>query len=497
MNALTGLIALPLFAAGVAYVLNSNRAARMLLVFGGVGHFVLSVLCVSLGLGRDGVWLALDPPGAFFLLITSVLFLAVSAHTAIWLDRDRRLSLSPFDAAHKGSGRMPERLFVPCMLGFLAMMSMVICSRNFGLLWVAMEATTLVSAPLLCFHRSDRSLEAMWKYLLVCSVGIGLALFGCMLLATSAKFIQGAEVGLGFDELFDAAPNLHHGWLKMAFVFMLAGFGAKMGLAPFHTWLPDAHSEAPAPISALLSGSLLNCAFLGVLRIRQVCVGAGIADFCSPFLIALGLLSLLVAAAFIVGQLDYKRLLAYSSVEHIGVATLGIGLGGDAVFGSLYHLLNHSLTKGMLFMLAGNLLLRYGTRAIGEVRGAIRAAPWTAVLLLAGLLAITATPPFGLFISEFTILSVAIKSGHFLVAGLYLLLLAVAFAGMSFAFVKMLFGEPSPSVSSQGQAETALRSESPSLLAAPLLLGLATLVLGVWLPGPLAQIVNSAIDALG
>ena len=496
MNIIAGLVALPLLAAGISYSLNSNRAARILLIVGAGFHLLFSMLClVGEPFAEVGDWLALDAPGSLFLLITSVLFMAAAVQTAVWLGRDRQLGVNGYDKAHQGSGRMPERIFVPCMLAFLSMMTLVICSRHFGILWVSVEATTLASAPLICFHRSDRSLEAMWKYLLVCSVGIGLALFGSMLLAAAGKFA--GDVGLGLDELLTAAPALHQGWLKMAFVFMLAGYGAKMGLAPFHTWLPDAHSEAPATVSALLSGSLLNCAFLAMLRIREVCIAAGIGDFCQPFLIALGLLSLLVAAAFIVGQLDFKRLLAYSSVEHMGIAALGIGIGGDAVFGSVYHLLNHSLTKGMLFMLAGNLLLRYGTRNIADVRGAIKASPWTGALWLAGLLAITGTPPFGLFISEFTILSAAMKGGYFIVAALYLLLLAVAFAGLSLAFLRMAFGAPSPHLAAQGAGETALRSESPWLVAAPLTLGLATLVLGVWLPAPLGRLINAVMLTLG
>ena len=497
MNIIAGLVALPLLAGGISYSLNSNRAARLLLVLGAATHLILTIIClVGEPFAEVGDWLALDAPGCLFLLLTSILFMATAIQSAAWLGRDRQLGIAGYDNAHKGSGRMPERTFVPCLLAFLSMMTLVICSRHFGILWVSMEATTLASAPLICFHRSDRSLEAMWKYLLVCSVGIGLALFGSMLLAASAKF-AGDGIGLGLDELLTAGPTLHQGWLKMAFVFMLAGYGAKMGLAPFHTWLPDAHSEAPATVSALLSGSLLNCAFLGMLRIREVCVAANIGDFCQPFLIALGLLSLLVAAAFIIGQTDYTRLLAYSSVEHMGIAALGIGIGGDAVFGSIYQLLNHTLTKGMLFMLAGNLLLRYGTRNIADVRGAIKAAPWTGALWLAGLLAITGTPPFGLFISEFSILAAAFKDGHFIVATLFLVLLAVAFAGLSLAFLRMAFGEPSPQIAAQGAAETALRSESPWLLAAPLTLGLATLILGIWLPEPLGRLINAVMLSLG
>ncbi len=491
------LIGFPLLAALLAYRLNSNRAARAILALSALAHFCISAYCLVKPPELESrYWLGLDPAGAFFLFMTSLLFLAVSLHSAFWLERERAIAHSGGDAAHKGAVKMPERIFIPCLLLFLSTMTLVVCSRHFGLLWVAVEATTLASAPLICFQRTNRSLEAMWKYLLICSVGIGLALFGSLMLSVAGQF-GGPEPGLSLASLMENAGHLHHGWLKTAFVLLLVGYGVKMGLAPFHTWLPDAHSEAPSIVSALLSGSLLNCAFLGILRAREVCVAAGLELFCQKLLIALGLLSLLVAAAFIVRQADYKRLLAYSSVEHMGIAAIGAGIGGEGLFGSLYHLMNHTLAKGMLFMLAGNILMRYGTRSVHEVKGVLRALPGTGALWLLGLLAITGTPPFGLFISEFAILKAALKGGHYFTAIAFLALLGVAFAGLAYVFLNMAFGARPERFHDGSPLESSVRNDRFAVLAAPAALCLLAILLGVWLPAPLSELLHLITRTLG
>ncbi len=215
---------------------------------------------------------------------------------------------------------------------------------------VGVETTTLASAPLIYFHRHQRSLEATWKYLMICSVGIALALMGNILLSISMVGSDTRGGTMLLADLLAAAPGMQPFWLKAAFIFLLVGYGTKMGLAPMHNWLPDAHSESPSLVSALLSGALLNCAFLGILRAHQICTAAGIADFSSDLLVFFGLLSMVMAAIFIVGQGDYKRLLAYSSVEHMGILALGVGIGGGAAFGAMFHAVNHSLTKAGLFL---------------------------------------------------------------------------------------------------------------------------------------------------
>jgi hydrogenase-4 component F len=380
---------------------------------------------------------------------------------------------------------VPERLFVACMLAFLAAMTLVTLSQHFALLWVAVEATTLFSAPLIYFHRHHRSLEAAWKYLLIASVGIALALLGTFLLAIAS---QGA--GLGLDQMLNSTLSAQPGWLKAAFILLLVGYGTKMGLAPLHTWLPDAHSEAPSLVSALMSGALLNCAFLGILRAYQVLASAGLQPFAQGLLLLMGLLSMAVAAVFIIRQTDYKRMLAYSSVEHMGILAVGISAGGPAVFGAMLHAVNHSVAKGLLFFVAGNALALYHSTGMRQVRGMLRSLPISGPLWIAGLFAVTGSPPFGAFISEFTILQGTFARQGFLVTSLFLGCLVAAFCGMASAVLKMAQGvepwEPSRP-----------RREALLAVAPPLALAAVALLLGVYLPPDLERLLEGASQLLG
>ncbi|NCC52843.1 MAG: NADH dehydrogenase FAD-containing subunit, partial [Spartobacteria bacterium] len=297
------LILLPAMAGIAAFFIPAPRWSRRLLLTTAVCHPALLVPFWATGLPAANTdWFQLDGIGLLFLSIISLLFLAATVSATVYLPQQ----------ASTG-GHMRESTFTGCLLFFLATMSFVCLCRDFGLLWIGVEATTLASAPLIFFHRNNRSLEATWKYLLICSVGIALALMGNLFLTVSAQYaLCGREASLWIPHLMEIAPRLNGPWLKAAFVFLLIGYGTKMGLAPMHTWLPDAHSEAPSLVSALLSGALLNCAFLGILRAFALCVATGEAAFAKDLLLVLGLLSLLVAAVFILGQTDYKRMLAYS-----------------------------------------------------------------------------------------------------------------------------------------------------------------------------------------
>ena len=385
-----------------------------------------------------GEWaLGVDRISVVILILTTLLFLLVSLHIHRWLP----MEMAAHAAAHhtRMTALLRPNHLGAFLLAFLAMMLLVILARNLGLFWVALEATTLVSAPLIAFHRSQHSLEAMWKYLLICSVGIALALFGTMLLMAATP---SAEDGLYFDHLKTISDSLRPGWFQTAFIFALAGYGTKMGLAPFHTWLPDAHSEAPGPVSALLSGALLNCAFLGIIRFHEI-APVQLRGFCSQLLIALGLLSLLVAAFLILRQDDYKRMLAYSSVEHMGLAAILWGLGAAEI--TLFHLGGHSLIKMMLFLLAGDLLLGCGTRSIASVGGLLRTMPRHAWLWMAGIFFICGTPPSPLFVTEWML----VQAAPLWLGGLVLTLLFVIFAGMSWIALKMIGGpaaEPTPAM---------------------------------------------------
>jgi hydrogenase-4 component F len=491
MRMLAALFLIPALAGLAAFVIRPHGLRRALLLAVALSHAGLTAQawrCPPKP-ALDGL-LNLDELGLLFLSITSALFLAAAFYGVGYLSREKPGRRRDFDQGFPFVNA-PEAVFTGCLLLFLAMMTLVSLSGHLGLSWVAVEATTLASAPLIYFHRHHRSLEATWKYLLICSVGIALALLGIFLTAVAATGPAGATISLLTEELVRRGAHLNPAWLKLSFVFLIVGYGTKMGLAPLHTWLPDAHSESPSVVSALLSGALLNCAFLSILRSYQVLVAAGCAAFGQELLVLLGLVSMGVAAVFIVGQQDYKRLLAYSSVEHVGILALGVGLGGVGAFGAMFHAVNHSLTKAMLFLVAGNLLAAYGTKSCREIRGALHVLPVTAALWLAGFLAITGSPPFGAFLSEFTVLKAALDQGRGGVAVLYLGFLGVIFVGMAGIFLRMAQGQ-----SSLPAAQRPVRERALSLIP-PAALGVAVLILGIWVPGPLLGLLHRAAKALG
>ena len=477
---------LPFLAGLAAFAIRHDPARRALLVAAAAGR---RALVAAAGLATPppllGGWIQLDAPGLLFLTIASILFFAVTLYALQYLAHGH----APLAPRAGDRPDAPEAILTGCLLLFLAAMTLVCVSHHLVLLWVAVEATTLASAPLVYYHRHHRSLEAAWKYLMIGSIGIALALLGNFMLAVAGAGAAGPGPPLLLSRLISAAPSLHPVWLQAAFIFLLVGYGTKMGLAPMHTWLPDAHSEAPSIVSALLSGALLNCAFLGILRAHQVCIAAGLAGFSSSLLVLFGLLSILFATVFILGQPNFKRMLAYSSVEHMGILALGIGLGAGGVFGAFWHALNHSFAKAMLFLAAGNILARYGTQHAGAVRGLGRALPFTGALWMIGFLAIVGTPPFGTFFSEFAILQAAFAQGRPVIAILYVLLLALIFVAMASVFLRMLQGDPE---SSPAPARERLLSWLP-----PAALGALALIAGLWIPAPLAALLHDAARLLG
>lgn len=481
---------LPSAAGALAYVLRPDRWRRALLVSAAACHAALTgAAWVREPAPVLGGWLALDAVGLLMLSITSGLFLVCAIYAVGYLRREGRGARPDLDEGFLFDNA-PEATFTACLLFFLASMTLVTVSQRFGLLWVAIEATTLVSAPLIYYHRHHRSLEATWKYLLICSVGIAIALLGNFFLAVAAAGSGDTSLPLVVQDVVRGAAGLDRTWLKGALILFLVGYGTKMGLAPLHTWLPDAHSEAPSVVSALLSGALLNCAFLGILRVQQVCVAAGVAEFGQQLLVVFGLLSMAVAAVFIPGQPDYKRLLAYSSIEHMGILALGVGVAGTATFGALLHAVGHSATKAMLFLAAGNILAAYGSKSTRDVRGVLRVLPVTGTLWVLGLFAITGSPPFGPFLSEFTILRGMLVQGHPAIAATFLALLAVIFVGMAGVVLEMAQGIP-PSHTPRSRREP-LSSTVPAVL-----LAVVALAIGVYVPPSLCSIIERAAHVLG
>jgi hydrogenase-4 component F len=369
---------------------------------------------------------------------------------------------------------------------FVFTMLVAVSTSNLGVMWVAIEATTVTSALLIPLHGTKASVDASWKYLLIGSVGIALAFAGTVLAyvdfaATGADI----NVALHWTVLRDAAAALHPQVARLAFVFLLVGFGTKAGLAPTHTWLPDAHSEAPSPLSAMMSGVLLAVALYAILRwkaIVDVAVGSAFSD---SLLIVVGTATVVVGSLSLLAQTHFKRLLAFSSIEHVGLACFGLALGPLGVFAALLHVTGHALAKSAVFLLAGRVLERYGTGTIGGVRGLLATAPHTAVLFAAGVFALGGLPPFSLFVSEILIVRAGWAAGHPLLTGVVLVLLLVAFGSLLVQVHRMLFGEADPAVVAGERSGVAL-----TLLAIPIAL---LLWLGVSVPPPLEALLNHAV----
>jgi hydrogenase-4 component F len=375
------------------------------------------------------------------------------------------------------------RIFVNA---FALMMLVAVTTNNVGFMWVAIEATTVTSAIVIPLNRTKASVEASWKYLLICSVGIALAFAGTVLayfdFVSTAGHVPDA---LNWTVLRAAAPSLHPELMQLAFAFILVGYGTKAGLAPMHTWLPDAHSEAPAPMSAMMSGVLLAVAMYAVARWKAVVDATLTSEFTSNLLITAGLLSLVIGALSLVIQRHYKRMLAYSSVEHIGLVSIGLGLGPLGAFAAILHLVNHAVAKSMAFLLAGRILHRYESSEIARVSGLLRVMPWTGSLFAIGVLALVGLPPFGLFVSEFLLVRAAIATGHFWLAAAVLVLVLIAFVSLFNHLNRMLYG-PAPDGVAVGEAA------SWSTLA---LAGCAavSVVLGLVLPWQLTALITRTV----
>jgi len=470
------LVLIPLLSALVAFMVPSDRLRPRIVTGGGIAQGLTAAVALHeprvAGL-HD--WLLLDLTGKLVLGVTSTLFFVCSLYAPAYLKQRTDRS---------------NRVFCACLLAFDAMLALIAESHHLGLMWVGLEAATLASAPMLYFNRTQRSLEATWKYLLIGSVGIALALLGSLFLAYSALRVELAP-SLLLEDLLHEAPRLSKPWLHSAFVILFVGYGTKMGLAPMHTWKPDAYGEAPGMLGTLLSGGLTNCAFLAIVRFSRICYAAGDGAFARHLMLPMGLLSMAVAGAFMVRQRDLKRMLAYSSVEHMGILIVGLGLGGAGVFGSLLHMINNGLTKAVLFLSAGNIHRAYGSKSVDEVSGAIRVLPASAGLFLAGFFAITGSPPFAPFLSEFTIVRAAFGTEHYGVGALFLVLLVIVFVGMGATVVSVVQGEPS-----ERGRRPAHRDEFGTV--APIALCLAAVVfLGVYVPAPLEHLIADAARGLG
>ncbi|THF58177.1 proton-conducting transporter transmembrane domain-containing protein [Ollibium composti] len=462
------LVAAPAIAAASALVSNNARLAEGVnLLAAAVSLACAILLVIAAGAGRGGTWWAgyilLDVTGAWVVLCGAVVYLLASIYAIGYmrlLDEEERLPR--FYA-----------LFAAFALTILAGPLM----NNAGLYWIAIELTTLVSTFLVAFERDAGAMEAAWKYIIVVSAGISVALLGTVILYWGGSLVLGPTYDLTWQELRRAAPEMNPGILTLAFLLVLVGYGTKVGLAPMHTWLPDAHSESPAPVSAMLSGALLNAAMLGIVRFLSIVDAAKVGSLPRGAFIGLGLFSVLVGTLFIVRQRGVKRLMAYSSVEHMGIMALGFGFGGPlGVAGALYHMLNHSLNKSLMFFGAGNAMRAYGTKRIAGIGDVMGRMPSQGGLWLAGAAAITGAPPFGLFLSELTILRAGFHGGYDWIAWAMALLLIVIFIGFLNHFRIMYFEVE------QARPAKALARLSTWCIAPMWLALLPLLAFGVWWP---------------
>ena len=425
------LLALPL-AAALICLRAPLAVARTVTAVSGAASFAFVLVLVPAAAQHDIDYLRVlrvDALSAVFMLATGFLYAAVAVYSIGYLSSE---------GTDESSIRRTRRLWAGLNLFAWAMLAAPMTS-NLALLWVAIEVTTVVSALLVAIENTDGAAEAAWKYVLLASAGLGLALLATIFAYYAGAHVLGQSYDLGFPQLLAVAARLPHGAVQLSFVLAVLGFGTKMGLVPVHTWLPDAHSEAPTPVSALLSGSLLAVSFYAILRFYQVAEAALGPTFPRNVLLVFGVASLVLSMLYLFGQRDVKRLLAYSSVEHMGILAVGVSFGAPAALaGVLLHVLAHAAAKGNAFMGAGVLVRKLGTKQISAIRGGLDLLPWSGPLFLLAVFALGAMPPFGLFRSEFEIVAGGLRSGSYATAAILIIAVTTAFFGLAGSVTRMM-----------------------------------------------------------
>jgi len=517
LGVILAILIVPLTVAVVSFFAPA-RMATGLTIASGIASFCLTLALVP-GAARHEApaylsYLRADALSCVFLLATAFLYAAVAVYAAGYL---------------KGrSSRYARRFYLGFNVFAWAMLAAPLMS-SLALLWIAVEVTTVVSALLVAIENTDGAAEASWKYVLIASAGLGLGLLATIFAYYAGAQVLGPHSDLSIQPLIAAGPRLQKTPVELAFLLAVLGYGTKVGLVPVHTWLPDAHSEAPTPVSALLSGALLATSFYAILRFYQVATAALGSGLPRDTLLAFGIASLLLASLYLFGQRDIKRLLAYSSVEHMGILAIGVSFGAPAALaGVLLHVLAHAAAKGSAFMGAGVFTVKYGTKQMPVMRDGLRLLPWSGPLFLLAIFALSALPPFGVFRSEFEIVAGGLDSGGYVAAALLVILVTVAFLGLATSVTSVLLS-PAPAgsvpaevalaetaaaeahevnaaraagaaiaVRSRGRVSGTLAPGEPSAwMVVPVLVGLAVLiVLGIHPPGELTSLFTQAVAQL-
>jgi len=450
------LVLLPVAAAAAIWALSLRRTAGAISVAVSAVMLVAALIIFVRVQDRGpqtafGDWVYIDSLGVLVLVLITIVGVCGALNSQPYIAHDlARGDLRPQD----------EPRYYALFLAFMATMAAVPVVNNLGVMWVAIEATTVVSVLLVSIYRTGRSLEAAWKYLVLGSVGIALALFGTMMTyyAASATIGESASA-LNWTELRAASVQLDPDVMRLAFIFVLVGYGTKVGLAPMHTWLPDAHSQAPSPISGLLSGVLLNCAVYAVLRFRVLTIDAVGGSYVDHLLIGFGLFSVALAVPFLVVQHDIKRMLAYHSVEHMGIIVLAVGVGGQiALYAAMLHLVAHSLTKSSLFFAAGSVVQAFNSRSMHRMRGLLRITPVPGAGLVIGALALAGLPPFAMFTSEYGLVSGSFANGRAVIGVVGILLVTLAAASLLYHTITAAYHEPRPNATVHGTSIAAALS---------------------------------------
>lgn len=417
---------------------------------------------------------ALNNRNVLFLAVMSVVFLGVAIYNNGYI-KDENVDSRKL------------RHYSYMVLFFVLSMTGAILSTNLGVSWVFIEGTTLASAYLIYFHKTKHSIEAAWKYVFICSIGISLAFVGIILLT----FATGNLNSLYYEDLYNNAQMFDKFWLKLSFVFIMFGIGTKMGLAPVHFWLPDAHAEAPSPISALLSATLLNSAFLMIINVFGIMIAANCDSYARIMMLAMGFLSLFITAVFVYHIKNYKRMLAYSSIENMGILIIGLALGGVATVAAIIHLIGHSLIKASFFLTSGNLLKIFSSKKIKSIAGLLSVDEKTGWLWILSFLGISAFPPSLLFISEFMIIKTMFVQHKITLCVVFLLLLTIVLYGLAKAVITMSF---SPVVEDKKTELLAqVKTMNWTMYVPQIFMLLVAFALGIYMPESLVSLINNTV----